>query len=250
MLSRIGLAAFAVVATVSSTQASSITPDMWVYDLVNEGVSANMAPLFAETWVPAGSVVPPGCSATQTASGDSHLECSLDGATSGGVFFEGEAFELDLSKKYSYFSKEAWNSTIAFNKTGVVCRGPVRCPDGFSTLFEWDYATGRLSYDTWAMTVDEEWDVSLDPDGGSFSGNAFSLGISFGSWDYGTGGRFSNRNWWGADVYVGGSAVLVQAPSAVPLPAAGWMLLTALGLVVGGAKRRGALMHKSGERSA
>lgn len=193
--------------------------------------------------LPAGSDVPAGCSATPLASGGEVVECEELDPFPGYVLFAGEVFELDLSKSLGWENSDWWDTTIAFNEDSIVCHGPIECPDSFSTI-ERDYGKGRLSYQTFAMDDDSEWSFALDPAGGSFDGSAFGFIVS-GSWEYGV---FNGLNPFGGDVYVSGSAVLVHAPSLVPLPAAGWMLLTALGFVVGVSKRRRTGLHKSGER--
>lgn len=239
MVSQASLAAFAVAAAASSAQASSITSDMWVYQLSADSVQLSGASIYASTVIPAGAVVPSGCSATPRASGDVSLDCDLSGPDADNKYFAGQPFEIDLAETglSRFLSLDSYDTTIAFNKDRIFCSGIIKCHStSYEPFYELDPATGRLSYDVSINHGDQAWNVSLDPAGGSFSGYIDFLSFD-GTWDYGTGGYWYRTAWYGFSVDARGSAVLVSAP--VPLPASAWMLLAALGLVAGVSKRRG-----------
>lgn len=236
----------------SNAQASSITSDMWVYQLRVESLQLSGASINARSVIPAGAVVPSGCSASPVSSGDMAIDCDLSGPDANHKYFAGEAFEIDLAEaRLGYLlSLDSYDTTIAFNENQIVCTGVINCVSGtYGSLREHDNATGRLSYDISVNYGDEAWDVSLDPAGGSFSGYIDFLNFS-GSWNYGSAGSWRSSRSFGFSVNARGSAVLVSAPAPLnanlPLPAAGWMMLAALGLMVGVSKRRAGLYAKLG----
>ena len=254
MITRIGLAAFAVAAMTQSTQASSITSDMWVYQLSAGSLQLSGSSIYATTVIPEGAVVPPGCSATPRASGDVELDCNLSGPDANYKYFAGEPYEIDLTEtKLGFFlSLDSFDTTVAFNEDDVFCSGIIKCYSStYEPWYQRNYETGALSYDVSISYGDQWWNVSLDPAGGGFSGYIDFLNpcSDFCTWDYGTGGYWYKKFVFGFSVDVRGSAVLVSVPS-VPLPAAVWMLLAAFGLLVGLGKRRDVVLHKSVEGPA
>lgn len=222
-----------------AAQAATFLPDMWVYEVSVSGSAPASFPVYASTTADVGTPAPEGC----TSGPDSDpsgaegpptymfVSCDNVQSTDLGIDLQ-EAIDADPVTSYT--------AKIGFNESGFVCSGTmVSCSLGapsssvFINALDFDYASGVAYLDGAAFKIFSDGTVgerfTLSPTNVSMSG--YLARFYADEWDYGRGGG----SWTTIDsVLVGlsGGGTLIQSPTVVPLPAAGWMLLAGIGGMV------------------
>jgi hypothetical protein len=216
----IGIAVFS---GISGLHASTITKDMWVYEISVSESRRAPSTIFATTTAPSNTPVPAGCSAGSPSNDVIRILCvEVDRSTLG----------IDQTVFPSF------TATIAFNESQFLCFGTLLpCSDENTVTYDLaiDYENGKVEY----YQTDNPFygfgdnssneTYSLSPSGSSMT--ALFSQFESGSWDYGFDGRWGSYLE-GDLIYLAGSGTLIQAPTIVPLPASAWFLsVGVLGLV-------------------